>query len=274
MSDENDITIVDSHGNTIKSKKENSLKGLLKNNLWNILGIGIPTVISVVGIINFIISKSYASSCANFYGVDKKYFNGTEMFEDKLIFLICTTVLFAYPFAFAYTNKKTNNKIYVVVTFIMTIIILFVQNILYTANLIEFISLNWLKGLIDNYVTIIMFLIADIVIAYFIIIRKFFGENKKYGKIEEVIFTIALLLYISSLVVEIAIRMSYKISDKKTYEIIEQNKAIISSYDGKFVVMDCEVQDEIIILKKGTYSIEEMTGVPITYHEYQKVVCE
>ncbi len=45
-------------------------------------------------------------------------------------------------------------------------------------------------------------------------------------------------------------------------------------FNYKFVVMDCEVQDDTIILKKGSYRLEEMTGVSITYHKYQEVVCE
>ena len=36
--------------------------------------------------------------------------------------------------------------------------------------------------------------------------------------------------------------------------------------------MSCEIQDETIILKKGTYSLEDMTGVSITYHKYEKVI--
>lgn len=82
------------------------------------------------------------------------------------------------------------------------------------------------------------------------------------------------MLYISNTATGITIKINYDISDKKAYEVIEQDRAIISNYEGKFVVMDCEIQDEIIILKKGTYSLEEMTGVSITYHEYEKVVCE
>lgn len=30
----------------------------------------------------------YANSCASFYGVDKRYFSGIEMVEDKLIILL------------------------------------------------------------------------------------------------------------------------------------------------------------------------------------------
>lgn len=74
--------------------------------------------------------------------------------------------------------------------------------------------------------------------------------------------------------IDFAIKMDYDISDKKSYEVIEQNRAIVSNYDDKFVVMDCEIQGETIVLKKGTYSLEEMTGVSITYHKYKKVICE
>ena len=52
------------------------------------------------------------------------------------------------------------------------------------------------------------------------------------------------------------IKINCDISDKKSYEVIEQNRAVISDYNGKFVVMKCEIQDETIILKRGTYSLE------------------
>jgi len=32
-----------------------------------------------------VISKNFSVSCSNFYGIDGKYFDGTEMFENKLI---------------------------------------------------------------------------------------------------------------------------------------------------------------------------------------------
>lgn len=151
---------------------------------------------------------------------------------------------------------------------------MFVQNILYTINLIEIIPWTWLRKIVDNYVTIIVFLIVDVMIAYFIIIRNFFWKNRKYNKVEKIVLSIALLLYVMNVATGIAIKMDYEISDKKSYEVIEQNRAIVSNYNGKFVVMDCEIQGETIVLKKGTYSLEEMTGVSITYHKYEKVICE
>lgn len=266
--------IVDSQGNAYKSTRDGRVKQFLKDNVWNILGTGLAAVITLVGILNLVISKSFSVSCASFYGIDGKYFSGTEMFENKLIFVLCALLLFVYPFIFSYISDKINSKIYVVLMFLFTVCILFVQNILYTINLIEIIPWTWLRQIVDNYVTIIVFLIVDLIIAYFIIIRNFFWKNRKYNKVEKIVLLIALLLFVMNVATGIAIKMDYDISDKKSYEVIEQNRAIVSNYDDKFVVIDCEIQGETIVLKKGTYSLEEMTGVSITYHKYKKVICE
>ena len=275
MQDKQYKEIVDSQGNAYKSNKDkNKITQYLETNIWNFLGIGLAAVITLVGIVNFVISKSFSASCANFYGIDKKYFSGTEMFEDKLIFILCAFVMFVYPIILSYINNKINSKGYVVLTFIFTIFILFVQNVLYMVSLIEIIPWDWLRQIVDNYVTLGVFLVADILIAYFVIIRNFFFGKKKFNKIEKGVLAIALLIYMLNTAIGVTIKMNYDISDKKSYEVIEQNRAILSNYDGKFVVMDCEIQGETIILRKGTYSLEEMTGVSITYHKYENVICE
>ena len=157
---------------------------------------------------------------------------------------------------------------------IMTIMILFVQNLIYTVSLLDIISNDCIRKIIDNYYLLVAFLIVDIVIAYFMIIRGNFGNKKRFYLGEKIIFALALVIYLSNVITGISIKMSYQISDKKDYEVIEQNKAIVSIYDGKFVVMDCEIHDETIILKKGKYSFQEMTGVSITYHKYENAECE
>ena len=67
---------------------------------------------------------------------------------------------------------------------------------------------------------------------------------------------IAFIICIFNIITGFITKINYDISDKKSYEVIEQNRAIISDYNGKFVVMKCEIQDETIILKRGTYSLE------------------
>lgn len=265
MQDKENKKIDDSQGNIIKS---------IKDNIWNILSTGLVASITLAEMINLVMSKSFSVSCSNYYGIDGKYFSGTEIFENNLIFIFCAFVLSVYPFIVSFINKKINSKLYVIVTFILTVYILFFQNLSYTNNLIESIPWAWLRRFIDNYVTISVFLIVDIVIAYFIIIRNFFWKNKKYSMFGRIILAIAIIIYNLDVAIGITVKINYEIGDKKAYEVIEQNRAVVSNYDGKFVVMSCEIQDETIILKKGTYSLEDMTGVSITYHKYENVICE
>ena len=53
-----------------------------------------------------------------------------------------------------------NSKLYVIFTFIITVYIMFFQNLSYTINLIEIIPWAWLRRFIDNYATIGVFLIC------------------------------------------------------------------------------------------------------------------
>lgn len=266
--------IVDVNGNAYKSTKDNSVIQFIKDNIRDIGGPGLALITAIAGVLSWVISKISSVSCANFYGINKKYFSGTEIFEDKLIFIFLMFILFAYPFIFAYINKKINSKIYVAATFLLTVCILFSQNLLFTIDIIDIIPFECIKRVVDSYATIGVLLIDDIVISYFIIIRDSWGKKKKYNNLETVIFAIALILYFANIITGISMRMNYEIDDKKTYETIEQDRAVVSEYEGKFVVMECEVQGETLILKKGTCRLEEMAGVPITYHKYEKVICE
>ena len=98
MQDKQGKEIVDSQGNTYKSTRDSKVKQFLKDNVWNILGTGLAAFITLVGTMNLVISKSFSVSCSSFYGIDGKYFSGTEMFENKLIFVLCAFLMFAYPF--------------------------------------------------------------------------------------------------------------------------------------------------------------------------------
>ena len=69
--------IVDSQGNILKSTKNNKIIQFFRANMWNVLGHGVALCITLSGVVNLIMSKGFSASCANFYGIDKKYFSGT-----------------------------------------------------------------------------------------------------------------------------------------------------------------------------------------------------
>ncbi len=263
--------IIDATGNVLNKKKENKTIIFLKENAWNIIGVGLPALISLISGLNLIVTKNFANSCADYYGVNKEYFSKSGIFEDQILTIACALILFLYPFIFSFITKNEKSKFYVILTGIATVMILFMQNLIYTVNLIDIISIDWLRKIIDNYFVVIALLVVDIVIVYFVIIRGAFGNKKRINKFEKILFSLALGIYVLNVTVGIGIKMNYQIDDKKAYEVIEQNKAVVAIYNEKFVVIDCEIDGDTIILEKGKYSLQEMTGVSITYHEYEKV---
>lgn len=164
--------IVDSTGNVLNKKKENSTVKFLKENIWNIISVGLPVLISLISGLNLIVTKSFANSCADYYGINREYFSENGIFEEQVLVLACALILFLYPFIFSYLTKNEKSKIYVIITGIATAMILFMQSLVYTVNLLDIISWDWLRKIIDNYFVIIGLLIVDIVIAYFVIISK------------------------------------------------------------------------------------------------------
>lgn len=53
-------------------------------------------------------------------------------------------------------------------------------------------------------------------------------KKKKYNMFENTILVISIIIYVLNVAIGIGIRLDYDISDKKSYEVIEQNRAIIA----------------------------------------------
>ena len=266
--------IVDANGRIIESNRKNVLINYIEKNNLNFWGILIAILNVIIGGIKLIISKRYAELCSEYYGIGKQYFGETEIFEDKMILIFSVFILFIYPFLIRYTNKEFKSKIYVIFTFIAVTIVLFYQNLLYTIVLLKYIPWKWLEGFIDNYIAIIFFLIVDIIIAYFLIIKDFFSPKKIYNKIEKNIFSIALFIYLVDACMGVLLALSADVSDKKDYELISENKVIVTEYEGMFLVMDCDVIEENLNIKRGKYSFIEMKDVIISYYVFDDVICE
>ena len=153
MQEKNDTVLVDPYGKAISSMPQSRWKAILSKNLWNILGPGLAAVITVTGIVEMIFVKSYVISCANFYGIDKKYFSGTEIAGDKVIFLVCAVLVILNPFFLAYINAKVKNRLYIILTFLATVLILFMQNLIYTEAVLERVTDAGLKGVFNHYIS-------------------------------------------------------------------------------------------------------------------------
>jgi len=268
--------IVDSYGKAIKNlNNKNKVKLFFNNNMWNILGIGLAAFVTIIGIANYIVENTYGNSCSEYYGVSKHYFQNSNIFKDKVIFIIASALLFLYPLFFDIVNKKLKSKVYLILSFLVTIFILFMQNIVYTVNLIDEINIDWLRKLIDNYYIAIIFLISDIIIAFYLIIRRIIWPKCKIKMFEKLLLSISLFIYVVDIAIGITLVLERSVENKKSYEVIADSRVILAEYDGKFVVMDCIIDNDVLVIsKKSGYELIEMTNQNITYNKYEKVICE
>ena len=277
MQDKPEKRIVDSQGNAIK--KDKNIKQFLTDSTKKILSVLLTSGIAgvVIGIFKENVIYDYANSCASFYGVDKRYFSGIEIVQDKLVYIIALLVIvvgLAVWFLLPCGKKKTNGKTEAIIMFITIVSVLSSVNMLCISCIVSFTHWDWMRHWANQYVWGIMLFISSVILAYFLSLRSVICRWEGYKWPEKILLAVALMIVIINIAVSITSVLTIDISNKKKYEVIEGNRAIVSCYEGKFVVMDCKIQGETLVLNKGTYRLEEMTGKSIRYHQYKKVVCE
>lgn len=274
MQDKQEKCIVDSQGSAIK--KDKSVKQFLTDNAKNILTLLLTSGIAglVIKIVKEAVAYKYAGSCADFYGADRRYFSGMEVLEYKWFYICSLLLLFVYITVCLYASKKTNSKAGDIRMFIILAIMLCFVNMVYILCTVSFAYWDWMRHWADQYAWGLMLLISSVILAYFLSLRSVICKWKEYKWPEKILLAVASMIVIINIAVGITSVLTIDISNKKNYEVIEGNRAIVSCYEGKFVVMDCKIQGETLILNKGTYRLEEMTGKSIRYHQYEKVVCD
>ena len=89
MQDKENRDIVDSQGNVIKSIKDNKTKQFLKDNIWNILSTGLATSITLVEMINLVISiwknKTFHMAEALLEGLYPSYADPATLVDRKSV---------------------------------------------------------------------------------------------------------------------------------------------------------------------------------------------
>ena len=268
-----DNKFADSSGESIDVYDTHKIKKYIRDNIWNILGIGVGAWITLIGFVNILVSTNYAMTCSEYYGIDAKYFADSSVFQGKIICLAVIIFLLLIPFILNYINSKLKSKVFLAWSFIVTVLILSMQNIMYTARFIDAIKSEWLISMIDNFAIIIVLLISDIVLAYFFVLRNHVRKNKNMVRWEAIVFLLAFIIFSIDVSIGVSVIFNNDISDKRFYEVIDDDKVVITNYEGKFLVMDCDVEGETLYIEKGKYSFIEMTDVDIKYKKYEDVQC-
>lgn len=263
----------------LKSSR-NKIFEFYKANVWKVWGTGLTAAITISGIFSIILSTFYASSCSTYYQVDKRYFEGQNVFGYKSILIACMLILFIYPFIISYLNKGFGSKSFKAFAFLLIFTVLGLQSVIYVDIIREYSPCKLLESLFAYWVVVVLSLVADLILTYYFIRDKGFpkegdANNKKALRLARV----SLGVFYSVVIIGMMIAVFSGVRQKKWYEIINDNKAIISAFDGKYVVLDCEIisynkDEDILKLRKGKYSLIGMTELPIVYHKFSEVSCE
>ena len=224
--------------------------------------------------INFYWCVNYAQECSRFYGIDKRYFDGTMAFQNKLIFICSVLILLLYLFAVYYINSKARKKGLQILSFLAMAVLLFALSISCAMAIINALDYQWLINVIDNIFTILFLIAASIVFAYVLTTGNYPKIKEPLKKIFIIIICIMLFVYSIIIASGIVLMVDKDISDKKDYEVIDDNKVIVSYYEGKTLVMDCYEKNGTLYIDKGSYYFIEMTNGEIKYKKYKDVKCE
>ncbi len=91
------------------------------------------------------------------------------------------------------------------------------------------------------------------------------------GGLVAVILGVIYLLFVAFGIHGVAIK---GIEDKKCYEMVGNNQVVLTEYDGKFLVMDCEIVNDILYIFNDDYVFVEKTEKPLKLKKYRKVLVE
>jgi hypothetical protein len=129
------------------------------------------------------------------------------------------------------------SKIYYIVSFFVTAFLMFYQNIVYASNMLKEINSDFVNKIIDNIYVIIIFAISDLIISFYLFIRKSFLKMKRIKKFEIIILMIATFIFAINISIGLSSIASRDISNKRKYEVLDNRQVIVAVYNNQFVIM-------------------------------------
>lgn len=123
--------------------------------------------------------------------------------------------------------------------------------------------------------------ITIIAIVSMFIVKKNWLRIKtcSFAKIFTYIYTVLALLFMLSLLALLSEILVLSPENKKNYEIVStedgDQAAVITVYDGKSVLMPCDIDysNNTLTLHKGSYFLKDIEEYPFKYHTFSKVNC-
>lgn len=226
-------------------------------------------IITIWGVLCLIVSKAvifnYKQKCEAYYNVSMQYFDGQQRLEDVEIFGILTVLLIIYPIIIFIIRHYFDDKKGEIMTFIALSCVFFYQSLTYDEYIMQYSDSDFLRKIAASWITIGILFVADLFVSFFLVWKKI---------ISNIVVTISLMIIVINALFGIFAGLNFNVENKKEYEILDSGKsAVISTYEGMFVVMDCQIygDNEYLYLDNKNYRLEEMAGHNIQYIMFDSV---
>lgn len=267
---------------------DNKIINLINQNYGWLIAIG-SIFIAFITTIFKIIEYLQANTYFNLYGIDHSFYESKNIgifntiFNNIIIVTLLTSgILSIYYYKKAKNSYKINkkkkkqklafsfkikrkikwykeNKIYVI-SFILANTFL-TYYILEERTLISFIA------------NFMMLLISEIFFIKMTSVEKIPANNTDYN-IKNDLIRILILLPIFCFIIIIFFTFSNKMIafSKRDYRIIDENKVIVYTNENYYIILDCKIEENNLIIYKGTQQKIENNQIPTQLIKFEKII--
>lgn len=250
---------------TEQEKGQNSVMKVIQNNYtWIIACLTFFGVIvsNVLKFIEFITSQTYFS----YFGIDHNLYN----YSDKnFIYKLCLSIIFILAFfSVFYCFKQIKENIKKKKLFkwenLINILLIFISNLYIT------ITTPGQQNLISIIITVVILIILEFIMSL-IFFKKEKESTQEQLKRDLINYIKVLPFIIISLIIIHSSRIYINLTYQKQYKIIGDNKVIVYSTNDYYITLDCNINNNELIIYKGNQEKIENNNVKSQLTKFNKV---
>lgn len=250
--------------NKVEKEEISIIKVIQNNYAWIIAGLTFLGVIvsNALKFIEFIISQTYFS----YFGINHSLYN----YADKnFIYELCISIIFILAFisvfyCFKQIRENIRKKELIKGENLINILLIFISNLYITITTTE--QLNKISIII----TIVILIVFEFMVSLILFKKEKERTQEQANRdlvnyIKLLPFIIILFIFMNSF--KIALTMAYQ----KEYQIIGDNKVIVYSTNDYYITLDCGVNNNELIIYKGSQEKIESNNVKSQLTKFNKV---
>lgn len=249
------------------TKKTNKILEFAQKNYAWIIAIftGLSVIVSnILKFIEYLTGTVYFS----YYGLDMNLYK----YSDRgFIYSLCLSslfilALFSLLYCFCQIANNIKNKKYINKNNILNLLIII------SSNFFIILSSSAKQSFMSIIVSFIELVVIEIINS-FIMFRKTKEDKKIDASLSEELLNYVKILpfVLIILIILFAIKTQLSLSYRTNYRIIDNNKVIVYSNNEYYITLDCEINNNNLVIYKGAQEKIDNLGIHSNYKKFDSV---